>query len=106
MDRIMQMRELAVEAGFTHNTGVRHGSAFAGTIHRGGRLDEFTQLVASVGWWNVPRLLSELPGGLRMFRVGKMPWTHALPWHKKIASIKHVRRLMDRVRKDKKEAAR
>jgi succinate dehydrogenase / fumarate reductase iron-sulfur subunit len=106
MDRIMQLRELAVEAGITNNTGVRHGSVFAGTIHRAGRLDEFTQGLASVGWWNVPRLLQELPGVLRMLRIGKMPWTHALPWHKKIPSIKHVRGLMDRVRKEKKETHR
>ncbi len=102
MDKIMQLRELAVEAGITNNTGVRHGSVFAGTIHRAGRLDEFTQGVASVGWWNVPRLLQELPGVLRMLRIGKMPWTHALPWHKKIPSINHVRRLIDRVRSEHK----
>jgi succinate dehydrogenase / fumarate reductase iron-sulfur subunit len=102
MDRIMQLREKAVEAGLVHNIGVRHGSTFAGTIHRSGRLDEVTQLVGSVGFWNVPRLLSELPGGLRMLRAGKMPWSHPLPWHKPIPGIKHVRRLMDSVRRERK----
>ena len=107
MDRIMQLREMAVEQGVKGGTGVRHGNAFAGSIRRLGRLDEARFLPASVGFWNVPRLLSELPGGLRMLRAGKLPWTHALPWHKPIAGIKHVRRIFDRVRSEpKKEASR
>ncbi|MEX1255898.1 MAG: succinate dehydrogenase iron-sulfur subunit [Dehalococcoidia bacterium] len=103
MDRIMQLRELATEAGITGNTGARHGSAFAGTVRRLGRLDEVTLLVQSVGVWNVPRLLSELPGGLRMLRAGKLPWGHPLPWHKPIPGIKRVRRLFERVRSEKKK---
>ena len=98
MDQIMKLRDLAVEAGVTNNTAVRHGDAFAGTVRRLGRLDEVSLLPGSVGWWNVPRLLSELPFGLRLLRVGKLPWSHALPWHKPIPSIKHVRRLFDRSR--------
>ena len=108
MDRIMQLREIAVEQGITGNTGARHTNTFASSVRRLGRLDEASMLPGSVGFWNVPRLLSELPGGLRMLRVGKLPWTHALPWHKPIAGIKHVRRIFDRVRaeeKRKKEAA-
>lgn len=107
MDRIMQLRELAVEHGITDHTGVRHGDAFAATVRRLGRLDEVSLLVRSVGWWNIPRLLSELPGGLRMLRAGKMPWSHPLPWHKPIPGIKHVRRIFDEVRRErKKESAR
>ena len=103
MDLIMQLREMAVEAGVPSNTGVRHGNAFAATVRRLGRLDEVSLLVKSVGFWNVPRLLSELPGGLRMLRAGKMPWSHPLPWHKPISGIQHVRRLFERVRNEKKE---
>ncbi|MDZ4279100.1 MAG: succinate dehydrogenase iron-sulfur subunit [Dehalococcoidia bacterium] len=105
MDRIMQLREMAIEAGITNNTGARHGEAFAATVRRLGRLDEVSLLVRSVGMFNVPRLLSELPGGLRMLRAGKMPVTHPLPWHKAIPGIKNVRRLFERVRKEKKEDA-
>ena len=105
MDRIMQLREMAVEAGITGNIGARHTNTFAGSVRRLGRLDEASMLPGSVGFWNVPRLLSELPGGLRMLRVGKLPWTHALPWHKPIAGIKHVRRIFDSVRKQQKEAS-
>ena len=102
MDRIMQLRELAVEAGVAAGTGVRHGDAFAGSVRRLGRLDETRLLPGSVGFWNVPRLLSEVPGALRLFRAGKLPWTHALPWHKPIPGIKHVRRLYDRIRAERK----
>ena len=105
MDLIMQLRELAVEAGVTNNTGARHGEAFIGSVQRLGRLDEMRLLPASVGFWNVPRLLSEMPGALRMLRAGKLPWNHALPWRKPIAGIKHVRRLFDRARREKKEVS-
>jgi succinate dehydrogenase / fumarate reductase iron-sulfur subunit len=105
MDRIMQLREMAVEEGITGNTGVRHTNTFAASVRRLGRLDEARMLPGSVGFWNVPRLLSELPGGLRMLRAGKLPWTHTLPWHKPIPGIKHVRRIFDTVRRQQKEAS-
>jgi succinate dehydrogenase / fumarate reductase iron-sulfur subunit len=106
MDRIMQLRELAVEAGVAGGTGARHGDAFASSVRRLGRLDEARLLPGSVGYWNVPRLLSELPGAFRLFRAGKLPWSHALPWHKPIPGIKHVRRIFDRVRREHKESHR
>ena len=106
MDRIMQMRDIAAEAGIRDNTGYRHGVAFAGSVRRLGRLDEVSMLPRSVGIFNAPRLLSELPGGLRMLRAGKLPWTHALPWHKPIPGIQHVRRLFDQVRRERKGSPR
>jgi succinate dehydrogenase / fumarate reductase iron-sulfur subunit len=106
MDRILQMREMAATAGITGNTGVRHGDAFAGSVRRLGRLDEARLLPGSVGYFNVPRLLTEMPGALRLFMAGKLPWSHAMPWHKPIPGIAHVRRLFDTVRKEKKETKR
>jgi succinate dehydrogenase / fumarate reductase iron-sulfur subunit len=103
MDRIMQLREMAVEVGVKSNTGTRHGDAFAASVRRLGRLDEMRLLPASVGFWNVPRLLGELPGAWKMLRAGKLPWSHAMPWHKPIAGIRHVRRLFDRVHGEKKK---
>ncbi|MCI0849824.1 MAG: succinate dehydrogenase iron-sulfur subunit [Chloroflexi bacterium] len=103
MDRIIQMREIAVESGIKNNTGARHGASFAASVRRLGRLDEMRLLPESVGIFNLPRLLSEMPGALRMLRVGKLPWSQALPWHKPIPGVKHVRRMYDRVRKQKKE---
>lgn len=105
MDHIMQLRNLTVEAGITKSTGARHGSAFAGSVRRLGRLDEVTLLPSSVGFFNAPRLLREMPGAIRMLRAGKLPLTHALPWHKGIPGIKHVRRMYDRIRSERKRKA-
>jgi succinate dehydrogenase / fumarate reductase iron-sulfur subunit len=106
MDRIMQLREMAVESGIRGTTGARHGNAFASSVKRLGRLDEARLLPDSVGIWNIPRLLSEMPGALRLLRAGKLPWSHAMPWHKPIPGIKHVRRIYDAVRSERKEAPR
>ncbi len=105
MDRIMQLREIAVASGVASGTGVRHGDAFAGSVRRIGRLDEARLLPGSVGYWNVPRLLSEVPGALRLLRAGKLPWSHAMPWHKPIRGIKHVRHIFDTVRRAQKGKA-
>ena len=105
MDQIMKLRNLTVEAGITNTIGARHGSAFAGSVRRLGRLDEVTLLPSSVGFFNAPRLLRELPGALRMLRAGKLPLTHALPWHKGIPGVKHIRRMYDRIRSEKKGKA-
>ena len=105
MDLIMQLRELAVQAGVKTNIGVRHGDAFASSVRRLGRLDEMSMVPNSVGIFNVRRLVSELPGAFRMLRAGKLPWKHALPWHKPIGGIRHVRRLFDRARDEKKKEA-
>jgi succinate dehydrogenase / fumarate reductase iron-sulfur subunit len=102
MDRIMQLREIAVEEKVNGGIGRRHGDAFAGSVKRLGRLDEARFLPASVGYFNIPRLLGEVPGALRLLRAGKLPWSHAMPWHKPIPGIKHVRRIFDRVRAEEK----
>jgi succinate dehydrogenase / fumarate reductase iron-sulfur subunit len=102
MDRIMQMREMQVKLRAGGGTGVRHGNAFASSVRRIGRLDEARLLPGSVGFWNAPRLLSEVPGALRLLRAGKLPWSHAMPWHKPIPGIRRVRRLMDTIRSEKK----
>ena len=105
MDRIMQLREQAVAVGVKTTIGVRHGNAFAGSVRRLGRLDEFRLLPESVGLFNLPRMIAEMSGALWMFRVGKLPWQSAVPFMAEapIPGIKHVRRMFDRVRKEKKE---
>ena len=105
MDRIMQLREQAVAVGVKTNTGVRHGTSFANSVRRLGRLDEMRLLPESVGVFNVPRLLKELPGGIRMMVSKRLTlWKHAIPFASKpIPGIKHVQRLYDSARHDKKE---
>jgi hypothetical protein len=57
-----------------------------------GRLDEFRMLPMTHGLFNFPKLVGELPGGIRMIRAGKMP----SPFHKPISGVHHVRRIMKR----------
>jgi len=72
MDWIMAMREKAMEAGFTDNSGSRHSKAFAESVGHSGWLNEFTLLQKSVGW-NLKELVRLLPGGLRMLFRRKTP---------------------------------
>jgi succinate dehydrogenase / fumarate reductase iron-sulfur subunit len=105
MDRIMQLREISIDEGLKTGIGYKHTQQFANSVRKLGRLDEASMLPGSVGWFNVPRLLSEMPGALRMLRVGKLPWAHAMPWHKPIGGIKSVRRMFDSIRSEKKGKA-
>jgi succinate dehydrogenase / fumarate reductase iron-sulfur subunit len=100
MDRIMELRRGAVVSGITRSAGARHSQAFARSVRRLGRLEEVGLVPASVGWFNLGRLAGELPGALRMLRVGKLPWTHATPFHRPIPGIQHVRQIFDKVRRE------
>jgi succinate dehydrogenase / fumarate reductase iron-sulfur subunit len=102
MNRIMQIRELAIEAGITGNGGSRHTRAFARSVVDGGRLNEVWLLPESVGLFNLPRLLREMPGALRLARAGKLP-RHQLippgaPGSHKIKGIERVRNLVRKSR--------
>ena len=79
MNRILQLREMAIEHGITNNAGARHTNIFTKSIEDGGRLNEVWMVPGSVGMFNVPRLLQEMPGALKMARVGKLPLAQAIP---------------------------
>ena len=79
MDRILQLREMAIEAGIQNNAGARHTNIFTKSITDGGRLNEVWMVPGSVGLFNVPRMMKELPGALRMMRAGKLPLAQAIP---------------------------
>lgn len=88
MDRILQLREKAVEAGFTNNSGSRHHKAFIESVEKFGRLDELTLVPKSVGMFNVRELLPQIPGALRLVRAGKLPFPrHSAQNKGKIARI-------------------
>jgi succinate dehydrogenase / fumarate reductase iron-sulfur subunit len=103
MDRIMQLREAAAEAGVRDSIGYRHGKAFADSVKVSGRLNEASVLPRSVGMFNAPRLLEEIPGAVRLAMARKLPWKHSTPLHKPIPGYKSVRRLMNRARREKKQ---
>jgi succinate dehydrogenase / fumarate reductase iron-sulfur subunit len=79
MNRILQLREMAIEHKITGNAGVRHTNIFTKSITDGGRLNEVWMVPGSVGLLNVPRLLKEIPTALRAARVGKMPISQVVP---------------------------
>jgi succinate dehydrogenase / fumarate reductase iron-sulfur subunit len=73
MGRIMAMRDLAMEAGFTDNTGASHADAFYDIIKRNGLLNEFWLTMKTFGMFNVPEMLKLAPIGLKAMMRGKMP---------------------------------
>lgn len=79
MNRILQLREMAIENGIKGNAGARHTNIFTKSIEDGGRLNEVWMLPGSVGMFNVPRLMKEMPGALKMLRAGKLPIGQAIP---------------------------
>ncbi|MBI2912854.1 MAG: succinate dehydrogenase iron-sulfur subunit [Chloroflexi bacterium] len=101
MDRILKMRELAVEAGITDNTGVRHAQAAASTIKASGRNYELTFYPKSVGMFNIKELLPAMPTGLALIRKAgaKMVLPH------KAENVQKIQRIFKRVSKRKKAAS-
>jgi succinate dehydrogenase / fumarate reductase iron-sulfur subunit len=102
MNRILQLREMAMEAGIQNNAGARHTNIFTKSITDGGRLNEVWMVPGSVGMFNVPRLVKELPGALKMLRVGKLPLQQMIPPG---APGSHKMKGMDRVRNVVKKAS-
>lgn len=79
MNRIMQLREMALESGIKNNAGARHTAIFTKSIEDGGRLNEVWMVPGSVGMFNIPRMTKESIGALRMLRVGKIPFSQVIP---------------------------
>ncbi|MEX2245972.1 MAG: succinate dehydrogenase iron-sulfur subunit [Dehalococcoidia bacterium] len=102
MDRILQLREMAIEEKISGNSGVRHTNIFTKSITDGGRLNEVWMVPGSVGIFNIPRMMKEIPGALRMLRVGKLPVGQAIPPG---APGSHKMKGMDRVRNLVRKAA-
>ena len=93
MDRIMELRDAAIEAGNTNTHGYHHTESFYKSVKKNGRLDETRLAIDSAGWKNIPRLLDLVPVGLAAMRSGKLP--PLLP-HKS-EDRKKVRELYDSV---------
>jgi len=89
MDRIMEMREAAIQAGNTNTPGYRHTESMYNSVKKNGRLDETRLAIDSAGWTNLPRLLDLAPIGLAAMRKGKLPpiRPHKADDNKKIKDI-------------------
>jgi succinate dehydrogenase / fumarate reductase iron-sulfur subunit len=73
MERIMEMRDGAIEAGNTNTSGYRHTESMYNSVKKHGRLDETRLAIDSAGWTNVPRMLDLAPIGLKALIKGKLP---------------------------------
>ena len=94
MDRIMELREEVMASGAPSTPGARHVESFTKSVARTGWLDEAMLAVDSWGKFNVPKLLSEAPLGIRALRRRKFP----LPavFHHKRPGHENVRRIFER----------
>jgi succinate dehydrogenase / fumarate reductase iron-sulfur subunit len=89
MARIMALRDRAIEAGYSNNTGARHTEAFVDIVAHSGRLDELRLPIRTFGVFNLPALLSLAPVGLRALLRGKMPPVV----HRMLPNVQNVRRI-------------
>jgi succinate dehydrogenase / fumarate reductase iron-sulfur subunit len=93
MDRIMALREQAIEQGFDKTYGARHAEAFMESVGHSGRLDELRLPVRTVGMTNIPALLGFMPVGWRALTHGKLPPLI----HKNVEDVETIRRLFRRL---------
>jgi succinate dehydrogenase / fumarate reductase, iron-sulfur subunit len=98
MERIMALREEAMEAGAWHGGGARHSDEFARSVGHSGRLDEFRLMPISTGIFNIGGQMQLIPGAIRLVMRGKLP----SPIHRSIPGVQGVRRLF-KARKNKKK---
>ncbi|PKB66993.1 MAG: hypothetical protein BZY81_05845 [SAR202 cluster bacterium Io17-Chloro-G4] len=93
MDRIMALRDQAMEAGLNNSNGARHAEAFVEIVGHSGWLNEALLPVKTVGITNIPGLMSFLPVGWRALIHGKMPPLV----HHNIEKVKNVRKLVKKL---------
>ena len=99
MDRIMALRSKGIDSGVPSTCGSRHAEVFTNLIRRKGSLDEPMLAVGSLGWQNIPRLLSFIPVALRTLLHGKLPKSG--PFHRAIPGINQIRGLFNQAEKTK-----
>jgi len=93
MERIMALRDRAIEAGFTNTYGARHAEAFAELVRDSGRLDETMLTIKTVGFFNIGKLISFIPVGWRALTHNKLPSLI----HHSIPGVDQVQHIFDRV---------
>ena len=80
MDAIMELRTLAIEAGYTNNHGTRHHKGFTSGVRKRGRLDEMMLPVQSVGLGRLltgnisahKEMMDYTPGAIRLLKTRKL----------------------------------
>ena len=94
MDRIMGIRERAMEAGFNKSYGARHAEAFTELVGHSGRLDELKLPLKTFGLFNLPKLIGLMPVAIRAGYRRKVPPI----LHRNIPGVEGVRRIVQKVK--------
>ncbi|MBI4400139.1 MAG: succinate dehydrogenase iron-sulfur subunit [Nitrospirae bacterium] len=94
MEAIIRLRRAAIEAGLISTGGARHVTGFAEIVEHEGRLNEALMPLKIVRF-NLKRMLSVLPLGIRMLLKGKVPNPFAHP----ISGIGQVRAIFAAARR-------
>jgi len=89
MDRIMALRDRAIESGFTSTYGARHAEAFADSVEHSGTLNETALVVKTYGMFNFPKLLGLIPLAMRAGMKRKVPPL----MHKPVEGVSHIRQM-------------
>lgn len=97
MGRIMALRDEAMQTGYTNTNGARHATYFTESVGHSGWVNEFQLPMRTHGITNIPEMLKLIPVGLRAARAGKVP----NPIHKAIPDVQSVRRIHDKVEKNR-----
>ena len=96
MDRIMSLRAQAMKANLSSTTGARHAEEFINIIRDKGTLDEPMLALKTHGMFNIGKILSLIPIGLRALFHNKMP--RSGPLHHAIPGIAHIQRMIDKLK--------
>jgi succinate dehydrogenase / fumarate reductase iron-sulfur subunit len=98
MERIMDLREMVMDAGMTNTPGARHVESFARTVAHSGRLDEPMLAIDTWGRTNVVKLMGNAMLGFRTLRRGKLPLRSG-PFHQRQPGAEAVGRIFKRLSK-------
>ena len=99
MDRIMALRDKAMEIGYDNTYGARHTDAFEESVTHSGRLNELTLPIKTFGIFNLPAQMSMAPVAIRAFLRGKIPPI----FHRSVPGVKKVRELVKSVKAQQRE---
>jgi len=96
MERILDLRRTAMEAGYKDNNGARHSDSFARSVKRTGWLDELRIVPESIGLDDAGQQLKMVPTALRAAAKRKLPPVV----HHKRPGAEHVKRIFDELERD------
>ena len=95
LERIVDLRRAAMQAGYRDNNGTRHNESFARSVKHTGWLDELRIVPESLGLDDIGANLQMVPTALRVFLKGKLPPV----LHQKRPGVEHVRHIFEELEK-------